>query len=65
MEVMTLGEKTQFTIGDKAPNDGKYIEIGEDAIHMGINDPQIVTLKKGDPFPDTSNHNRKWKHLKH
>ncbi|MDE5148838.1 YjzC family protein [Paenibacillus larvae] len=56
-----MGEKSQFVPGDKAPNDGEYMEIGENAFHMGINDPQIIKLKKGDPFPETSNHNRKWK----
>ncbi|MNH98540.1 hypothetical protein D3C85_1673560 [compost metagenome] len=55
-----MGEKSQFNPGDSAPNNGQYIEIGENAFHMGINNPQIVTLKKGDSFPDTSNHNRKW-----
>lgn len=58
-----MGEKTQFVPGDKAPNDGKYMEIGENAFHMGINDPQIIKLKKGDSFPETSNHNRKWKRM--
>jgi hypothetical protein len=37
------------------------MEIGEAAFHMGVNNPKIVNLKKGDPFPETSNHNRKWK----
>jgi hypothetical protein len=56
-----MGEQTQFNPGDQAPNDGQYIEIGEAAFHMGVNHPKIVTLQKGDPFPETSNHNRKWK----
>ncbi|WP_159888096.1 YjzC family protein [Paenibacillus puerhi] len=58
-----MGEWSQFRPGDKAPNDGEYMEVGEDAFHMGINDPKIVKLKKGDAFPDTSNHNRKWKRM--
>lgn len=56
-----MGEWTHYNPGDHAPNDGQYIEIGENAFHMGVNNPKIVTLKKGDPFPETSNHNRKWK----
>lgn len=63
--VKRMGEKTQFVPGDKAPNEGRYIEIGENAFHMGINNPEIVHLKKGDSFPDTKNHNRKWKRLYH
>jgi len=55
-----MGEKTEFEPGDRVPNDGKYIEIGENDFHMGINDPKIVTLQKGDAFPDTINKNRKW-----
>lgn len=55
-----MGEQTQFNPGQKAPNDGIYVEVGENAFHMGINDPKSVELKKGDPFPETSNHNRKW-----
>ncbi|NBI29199.1 YjzC family protein [Chengkuizengella marina] len=55
-----MGEKTEFEPGDKVPNDGKYIEIGEKSFHMGITDPKIVNLKKGDHFPQNENHNRKW-----
>lgn len=46
-----MGEKSQFVPGDKAPNDGEYMEIGENAFHMGINDPQIIKLKKGTLSP--------------
>lgn len=55
-----MGEWTQFNEGDHVPNDGVYIEMGEDAVHMGIENPKIVTLRKGDSFPANSNHNRKW-----
>jgi hypothetical protein len=37
-----MRERTQFEPGDEAPNTGHYIEIGENAFHMGINDPQIA-----------------------
>lgn len=55
-----MGEGTEFNHGDQAPNDGEYTEIGENSYHMGINDPQRITLKAGERFPETSNHNRKW-----
>jgi hypothetical protein len=60
-----MGERTQFNPGQKAPNDGRYMEVGENAFHMGINDPKIIELKKGDSFPETSNHNRKWVRVVH
>jgi YjzC-like protein len=58
-----MGEKTQFEAGDTAPNNGRYIEIGERAFHMGIENPQIINLKQGEKFPENTNHNRKWKRL--
>jgi hypothetical protein len=56
-----MGEKTEFEPGDKAPNDGQYMEVGERSFHMGIENPKIITLKKGDSFPETTNDDRKWK----
>jgi len=58
-----MGEKTEFKPGEEAPNDGRYIEIGERAFHMGVVDPQIINMKAGSKFPETTNHNRKWKRL--
>jgi hypothetical protein len=56
-----MGEWTQFRTGDTAPNDGEYIETGENASrHQGINNPKNIFLKKGESFPESSNHNRKW-----
>ncbi|MDB4866324.1 MAG: hypothetical protein JWR03_657 [Cohnella sp.] len=55
-----MGESTEFNPGDQAPNDGVYIEIGEDSFHMGITNPQRIVLRAGQRFPATSNHNRKW-----
>lgn len=60
-----MGERTEFNPGDRAPNAGQYIEIGENDFHMGINNPKIVTLKKGEHFPKTTNHNRKWQRKPH
>jgi hypothetical protein len=58
-----VGEWTEFRQGDRAPNTGTYIEIGEASFHMGINDPKKIHLKKGERFPENSNHNRKWKRM--
>ncbi|GIQ64022.1 hypothetical protein PACILC2_25900 [Paenibacillus cisolokensis] len=59
-----MGEWTRFEPGDKAPNDGIYIEDGENSFHMGINNPHKIRLRKGERFPDTTNHNRKWKRMR-
>ncbi|WP_040951102.1 YjzC family protein [Gorillibacterium massiliense] len=55
-----MGERTEFKPGDEAPNNGVYIEIGERDHTMGINDPAQIHMEKGQKFPETSNHNRKW-----
>lgn len=59
-----MGEQTEFRPGQRAPNDGTYIEIGDRDIHMGINNPQQVTLQAGDKFPQTTNEDRMWKKKK-
>lgn len=56
-----MGERTEFNPGDEVPNDGEYIEVGENDRIMGIIDPKTVTLQAGASFPETTNHNRKWK----
>ncbi|MFD2672199.1 YjzC family protein [Marinicrinis sediminis] len=56
-----MGQQTEFEPGDKVPNNGHYIEVGETAFHMGIENPQMVELERGDTFPDTTNKDRKWK----
>ena len=38
-----MGERTKFEQGFKAPNDGWYMEAGEDSFHMGINHPKKVS----------------------
>lgn len=55
-----MGEQTEFKPGMKAPNDGTYIEIGENDFHMGINNPKQISLKAGEKFPETTNKDRKW-----
>ncbi|WP_168123283.1 YjzC family protein [Paenibacillus sp. HB172176] len=58
-----MGQFTLFSPGDKAPNNGKYIEDGVNSYHMGIQNPKIIELEKGQHFPDTTNHERKWKKM--
>ncbi|MDQ0162424.1 YjzC family protein [Aeribacillus alveayuensis] len=53
-----MGQKHQFKPGEKAPNNGIYVEVGETG-SMVMN-PKKIKLKAGDPFPETSNHNRVW-----
>jgi len=59
-----MGEQTEFNPGDRAPNDGLFFEVGEAAFHTNVNDPKFVRMRKGEKFPDTTNHNRKWKKFK-
>lgn len=57
-----MGERTEFEEGDKAPNPGVYVEVGEGrSFHTQIQNPKRITLEQGDTFPETTNKNRKWK----
>lgn len=53
-----MGQNQQFRPGQKAPNNGTYLEIGETG--SMVKHPKRVNLKAGDTFPETSNHNRVW-----
>lgn len=53
-----MGQNHQFKHGQKAPNNGTYVEIGETG--SMVTDPQQIKLNAGDPFPETTNHNRVW-----
>ena len=53
-----MGQNRQFKPGNKAPNNGRYIEIGETG--SMVQDPMKIKLEAGDPFPETTNHNRVW-----
>jgi hypothetical protein len=53
-----MGQSRQFRPGQKAPNNGVYIEIGETG--DSVKNPKKLKLKAGDRFPETSNHNRYW-----
>lgn len=53
-----MGQARQFRAGQKAPNNGIYVEIGETG--SMVQKPQSIRLEAGEIFPENSNHNRKW-----
>ncbi|AJD89649.1 hypothetical protein JMA_03320 [Jeotgalibacillus malaysiensis] len=53
-----MGQSHQFKPGQKAPNNGYYVEIGETGSQ--VNDPAQIKLEAGDEFPETKNQNRVW-----
>lgn len=53
-----MGENRRFRAGQKVPNDGIYIEIGESG--SSVVNPRQVQLKAGERLPENSNHNREW-----
>lgn len=53
-----MGRET-FKPGQKAPNSGDYLEMGETG--SNVKNPKHISLDKGQIFPETSNHNRVWK----
>lgn len=57
-----MGEIRQFRAGQKAPNNGVYIEIGETG--SNVNDPQQVKLEAGEKFPKVSNKDRVWTNIR-
>lgn len=59
---ITMGQPRHFRGGEKAPNNGIYIEIGETG--SNVNNPQKLKLKAGDRFPENSNHNRHWTYMR-
>lgn len=53
-----MGQNRRFRAGQKAPNNGIYVEIGEEG--DGVMNPKKIKMKAGDRFPENSNHNRQW-----
>ncbi|AZB42346.1 YjzC family protein [Bacillus sp. FJAT-42376] len=53
-----MGQQHRFREGQKAPNNGTYVEIGETGDN--VMHPKQIKLQAGDHFPETSNHNRQW-----
>ena len=41
-----MGQNRQFKAGQKAPNNGVYIEVGETG--SNVNNPQMLKLRAGD-----------------
>lgn len=54
-----MGQNHQFKPGQKVPNNGVYIEVGDTG--DGVKHPKKVKLKAGDTFPETSNNRREYK----
>lgn len=53
-----MGQRHQFKHGDKAPNNGFYVEIGETG--SMVKGPKQIHLDAGDSFPSNSNKDRVW-----
>ncbi|WP_428911368.1 YjzC family protein [Niallia sp. Krafla_26] len=53
-----MGQNRQFRPGQKAPNNGIYIEIGETG--SNVKNPKMLRMKAGDAFPENSNDDRIW-----
>lgn len=53
-----MGQNRQFKPGNKAPNNGVYIEVGDTGDN--VLNPKKIKLKAGDPFPENSNDERVW-----
>ncbi|MBM7097887.1 MULTISPECIES: YjzC family protein [Alteribacter] len=53
-----MGQRRQFNPGDKAPNNGFYVEIGETG--SMVKNPRKLHMEAGDEFPATANKDRKW-----
>ena len=57
-----MGQNRHFKHGQKAPNNGEYIEIG--GAGSNIVNTKKIRLKAGDAFPENSNHNRHWTYVR-
>ncbi|MDQ0216700.1 hypothetical protein J2S13_003184 [Oikeobacillus pervagus] len=53
-----MAQQRQFRAGQKAPNNGIYVEIGETG--SMVKNPKSVKLRTGDRFPENSNDDRYW-----
>ncbi len=57
-----MGQQHRFKAGQKAPNNGEYIEVGETG--SSVKNPQKVKLNVGDSFPETTNAEREWTYMR-
>ena len=53
-----MGQSRQFRAGQKAPNNGIYLEVGESG--SNVKNPKSLKMKAGDAFPENSNGDRIW-----
>ncbi|KGX87737.1 YjzC family protein [Pontibacillus litoralis] len=53
-----MGQRHQFKHGEKAPNNGVYVEIGETG--SMVQNPQQIHLEAGKVFPPNTNKDRVW-----
>ncbi|WLR42934.1 YjzC family protein [Bacillus carboniphilus] len=53
-----MGQQRQFKPGQKVPNNGTYVEIGETG--SMVKNPKKLKLQTGEHFPETSNDDRYW-----
>ncbi|KHD85914.1 YjzC family protein [Heyndrickxia ginsengihumi] len=53
-----MGQQHRFRVGQKAPNNGIYVEIGEEG--SMVKNPKSIRLKAGDHFPENTNDGRQW-----
>jgi hypothetical protein len=53
-----MGQNHRFRSGDKAPNNGVYIEIGDTG--SNVSNPKKIKLKAGERFPESTNDERQW-----
>lgn len=56
---VTLGQSNLFHPGSKAPNNGVYVEVGENG--DPVVNPKSAHLNRGDRFPETTNDARHWR----
>lgn len=54
-----MAQQHQFKAGQKVPNNGVYVEVGDTG--DGVKHPKNVKLKAGDTFPETTNASRTYK----
>ncbi|RLQ97210.1 YjzC family protein [Falsibacillus albus] len=57
-----MGQNHHFRAGQKAPNNGFYVEIGETG--SMVKNPRKIKLKAGDRFPETANADRHWSYMR-
>ncbi|WP_409304642.1 YjzC family protein [Peribacillus sp. SCS-155] len=57
-----MAQNNRFKPGQKAPNNGIYVEIGETG--SMVVEPRMAKLRAGQRFPETANDDRVWRRVK-